>query len=208
MASQRSSEMSSAAAALLATPEKVRLRIGIGAAIVLVLVGLAVAVLVTALGPRGEELTIEPDAAASAAPTATIYVHVHGAVAAPGLFELPQGSRVVDAIAAAGGFTAEADRAAVNLARFVEDGEQLGVPVAGAAGEATGTPGVAADGRVNLNTADAAALETLPRVGPAMSARIIEWREANGRFTAIEDLLAVTGIGEKTLEGLRELVTV
>ncbi|MCW4384605.1 ComEA family DNA-binding protein [Salinibacterium sp. SYSU T00001] len=200
--------MSSAAAALLATPEKVRLRIGIGAAIVLVLVGLAVAVLVTALGPRGEELTIEPDAAASAAPTATIYVHVHGAVAAPGLFELPQGSRVVDAIAAAGGFTAEADRAAVNLARFVEDGEQLGVPVAGAAGEATGTPGVAADGRVNLNTADAAALETLPRVGPAMSARIIEWREANGRFTAIEDLLAVTGIGEKTLEGLRELVTV
>jgi competence protein ComEA len=64
------------------------------------------------------------------------------------------------------------------------------------------------DGRVNLNTADAAALETLPRVGPALAERILQWREANGRFAAIEDLMQVTGIGEKTFDGLRDLVTI
>ena len=66
---------------------------------------------------------------------------------------------------------------------------------------------LAAD-KVNINTADASALETLPRVGPAMAARIIDWREVNGRFAAIEDLMSVTGIGQKTFDGLKELVTV
>ena len=66
----------------------------------------------------------------------------------------------------------------------------------------------AGDGRVNLNTADAAALDTLPRIGPAMAQRIIDWRDANGRFTSVEDLLAVPGIGDKMLETLRDLVTV
>jgi len=132
-----------------------------------------------------------------------IYVHVLGAVASPGLYELPEGSRAVDAIASAGGFARKADEAAVNLARFVTDGEQIIVPVIGATTASTG-PG---SGLININSADATALETLPRIGPAMSARIIAWREANGRFTSVDDLKKVTGIGEATFAGLKDLVT-
>lgn len=208
MASHGTSGLSSAAAAVLASPGSVRLKVGVGAVIVLVLVGLAAAVLVSALGPRGAAVAIDGEVAASEVPASTLYVHVLGAVVSPGLFELHEGARAVDAIAAAGGFTAEADRGAVNLARFVDDGEQIAVPVLGAEGEAAVHTGVSGDGRVNINSASAAELETLPRVGPAMSARIIAWRETNGRFSSVDDLLAVTGVGEKTLEGFRDLVTV
>lgn len=209
MASPGTSPLSAAADAILAPPGPARLRFGIGAAVVLLLVGLGVAVLVSALGPRGQSTTV----GASAAPTSpdsgvSIYVHLLGAVNTPGLYELPDGARAVDAVAAAGGFTADADRAAVNLARFVSDGEQIAVPIIGAAQEPVGATGASADGLVNINLADAAALETLPRVGPALAARIIEWRDANGRFSSVDDLLAVTGIGEKTLDGMRDLVTV
>lgn len=146
-----------------------------------------------------------------------VYVHLHGAVAAPGLYRLASGARVVDAIAAAGGFGETADRGAVNLARAVEDGEQIVVPelgaqppvAAGGAGTGTGTEGGAPAGtKIDLNTADAASLDTLPRIGPAMAARIIAWRDENGRFTSVDDLLAVPGIGDKMLEALRDLVRV
>jgi len=144
------------------------------------------------------------------APPAAVYVHVSGAVLSPGLYVLDDGARVVDVIAVAGGFVADADESAVNLARQVSDGEQLHVPLQG---EASGTGGgaasaVAGDGRINLNVADAAQLESLPRIGPALAARIIQWRETNGGFTSVEDLLAVPGIGEKMLASLRDLVTV
>jgi competence protein ComEA len=138
------------------------------------------------------------------------YVHVEGAVRVPGLYLLPAGARVVDAVGAAGGFADDADAAALNLARPVTDGEQLHVPRVGeepAPGATAGTsPDV--DGVVNLNTADVAALDTLPRIGPAIAQRIIDWREKNGAFTSVDDLLAVPGIGEKMLAGLRELVRV
>ncbi len=141
-----------------------------------------------------------------------MYVHVSGAVRAPGLYVLRGSARVVDAIAAAGGFADGADSSGVNLARPVSDGEQLHVAAqgespptgAGTTGSGAGTP----DGRVNLNTADAAQLDTLPRIGAAMAERIIQWRDANGRFTSVEDLLAVPGIGDKMLESLRDLVTI
>ncbi len=142
---------------------------------------------------------------------AELYVHVSGAVREPGLYVVPAGSRLVDAVAAAGGFAKDAARDAVNLARTVSDGEQIAVPRKGeetapAAGPGGGTgPG---GGKVNLNTADEAALDTLPRIGPAIAQRIIQWREDNGRFTSVEDLLAVPGIGEKMLASLRDLVTV
>ncbi len=151
---------------------------------------------------------------------AAVYVHVDGAVERPGLYRLDPDARVVDAIAAAGGFTDVADRSGVNLARLVSDGEQLLVPEPGAAPPAGGAPGVGAapgtggpsgvdaDGRVDLNTADAAALDTLPRVGPALAERIIAWREENGRFTSVDDLVGVSGIGEKMLEALRDRVRV
>jgi competence protein ComEA len=156
----------------------------------------------------GAESTTAPVAA-------SVFVHVSGAVAAPGLYVLDEGARVVDAVAAAGGFADGADEQAVNLARPISDGEQLHVPAAGEvpasgtdAAAAPGAAGAAGDGRVNLNTADIAQLDTLPRIGPAMAQRIIEWRDANGRFTSVEDLLAVPGIGDKMLETLRDLVTV
>lgn len=173
----------------------------------LVLVGLGCAVLVSVLGDHGASVPLEATASpAVAASGATIFVHILGAVARPGLYELRDGDRAVDAVAAAGGFLDTADQAQLNLARLLVDGEQIVVPVVGETPAAP--PGTTAGGLVNLNTADAATLDTLPRVGPAMAARIIDWRESNGPFTTIDDLLNVSGIGTKTLDGLKDLVTV
>ena len=180
-----------------------------GVALTLVLGGLGIAVFVTAVTPHGSSTVIAPDdVEPSAEPVAAeIYVHILGQVARPGLYALPDGARAVDAVAAAGGFTPQADAGGVNLARFVSDGEQIVVPAVGEANSGA-APGVGGDGRVNLNTADAAALDTLPGVGPATAAKILAWREQHGRFEAVEDLLDVGGIGEAKLEALRDLVTV
>jgi competence protein ComEA len=181
-------------------------RVKAGGVVVLVLVGLGCAVLVSAFGDHGSTMPV-PQPTASAPPSgSTIFVHILGAVARPGLYELREGDRAVDAVAAAGGFLDTADQAQLNLARFVVDGEQIVVPAVGEV--PASAPGTTASGLVNVNTADAQTLETLPRVGPEMAARIIEWRETNGRFASIEDLLGVTGIGDKTFEGLKDLVTV
>lgn len=141
-----------------------------------------------------------------------LIVHVVGEVREPGVVELPAGARVRDAIDAAGGETEAAALAGVNLARRVSDGEQIVVP--DTAGAAVGAPDgggaepAADDGMVDLNAADAATLETLPRVGPALAQRIIDWREANGGFASVDQLLDVSGIGQKTLDGLRDRVRV
>ncbi|KRC35908.1 competence protein ComEA [Oerskovia sp. Root918] len=138
-------------------------------------------------------------------------MHVVGAVGAPGLVTVPEGSRVADALAAAGDATAEADLAGVNLAREVVDGEQIVVPrpgevVAAAPGPAT-APGSEA-GPVDLNSADQTALDALSGIGPVLAARIVEWREANGRFTSVEELGEVSGIGDALLARLRDQVRV
>lgn len=172
------------------------------------LVGLGSAVLVSVWGTQGtssEVVPQTPDSTIAPSVSATILVHVLGAVERPGLYELADGDRAMDAIAAAGGFTDSADRDQLNLAQAVVDGEQIRVP---AVGEVTAEPVEASDGLINLNSADAAALDTLPRVGPAMAARIIQWREDNGGFTAVEDLLSVSGIGQKTFDSLKDLVRV
>jgi competence protein ComEA len=188
-------------------------RLGVGAVIVLVLAAFAVTVVIGIVrGGAGsaEEVPLPTGTASASASVVDVYVHVDGAVARPGLYALPAGARVVDAIAAAGGLGEGADQAAVNLARPVSDGEQIVVPVVGAAPSATpgagGTTG--ADAPVDLNSADQAALETLPRIGPALAERILAWREENGRFQSVDDLLAVPGIGEKLLAGLRDRVRV
>lgn len=183
------------------------MRVGAGAALILVLVGVGVAVLITAVTPHGVSAVVQPSstpAAPDAAGGSVIYVHILGQVEHPGLYALRDGDRGVDIVAAAGGFTAEADPAGINLARFLADGEQIVVP---AVGEVAAASGTTADGRVNLNTADAAALDTLPRIGPALAERILAWREKNGPFASVEDLLDVPGIGDAILEGLRDLVT-
>ena len=177
---------------------------------VVVLVALAVTIAIGIV--RGamtpvDRIDVDPSPVATAHDDAELYVHVSGAVREPGLYVLP--ARGVDPIAAAGGCAGHAARDAVKLARAVADGEQLPVPRQGEeAPVAPVVPGTSADGRVDINTADATLLETLPRIGPALAARIIAWRDDNGGFTSVEDLLAVPGIGDTMLEALRDLVTV
>ena len=178
--------------------------------LVLLLVAIVIAVFITGMTPRGSTATVAATETAPVVELATVpelYVHVLGRVAAPGLYVLGEGSRVVDAVAAAGGFVEGADQGAVNLARLLSDGEQLYVPAEGEQPPLVAGMG-ATTGPVNLNTADIAALDSLPRIGPALAARILAWRESNGRFEAVEDLLAVSGIGQSTFDGLRDLVTV
>ncbi len=146
------------------------------------------------------------------APTVTrlvsesLTVHVAGAVLAPGLVQLPADSRVADAVAAAGGATADADLAALNLAGALVDEQQVIVPtrnmLTGAAAAAE------SDGRVRLNVASASEIETLPGVGPVLAERIVAHRDTFGPFGEIEDLLDVSGIGEAKLAGLRDVVVV
>ncbi|WP_022883928.1 helix-hairpin-helix domain-containing protein [Glaciibacter superstes] len=215
-------------------PERARLRLGVGAAVVLLIVALVVAVVVSALAQQANQRVLAPgegvstpgatgswspdgvvgDAEADAA-GAIIFVHVLGAVSRPGLFELHEGARVMDAVAAAGGLLDTADPGGVNLARVLSDGEQLTVPAIGevAPGAAPGgaAPGAGGDGSatvVNLNTATVGDLETLPRIGPTLAQRIIDYRDANGRFGSIDDLRNVSGIGDKTFDGLKDLITV
>jgi competence protein ComEA len=179
-----------------------------GAAVVLVLVALAVIVLVSAASAAGRSEVVGP-AEGSAAPGEPegdpVLVHVLGAVAAPGLYRLPPGARVVDAVTAAGGLAADADPGALNLARRLADGEQLRVLAAWEAPPpvASGQPA----GPVDLNAATAEQLDTLPRIGPAIAARIVEWRTQHGPFASVDDLLDIGGIGTTTVEGLRGLVT-
>lgn len=191
-------------------PARRRLRLSVGAAVVLALVVLSAAVGLGIVrgqaGPTSAVPLTDPGVSAAAAPGGQLYVHVLGAVTSPGLYVLDAEARLVDAVAAAGGTTDEADLAGVNLARVLADGEQVVVPALGATGGETGA--APQDDRVDLNTADQAALETLPRIGPALAERILAWRDENGRFRSVDDLLAVPGIGEKLLAGLRDAVRV
>jgi competence protein ComEA len=166
-----------------------------------------------------EPASEEPTPAEVAEPV-NVVVHVVGAVLRPGVYEVQEGSRVADVVARAGGLTGDAQESAVNLARVVTDGEQVNVPtqdevaqgvVADRPDEAVSASVPAASapgGPVNVNTADAALLETLPGVGPVTAAEIIADREANGPFASVDDLLRVSGIGDKRLEALRGLVVV
>ena len=128
--------------------------------------------------------------------------------------DLPGGARVVDAVEAAGGLAPSADPARVNLAALLADGQRVYVLAVGedaalaAPGDAATGPGTPAAGPVNLNTADSAALDSLPGIGPATAAAILEHRAKVGRFTSVDQLLDVPGIGEAKLEALRDLVTV
>lgn len=157
----------------------------------------------------------------AAAPTqpapGPLVLSVSGRVARPGLIELPDGSRVADALEAAGGALPGTDLSALNLARRVVDGEQIAVGVPPAP-DAAGTPAasgtaeeagaVPSGGPVDLNTATEAQLDALPGVGPVTAQRILEWRRRNGRFVRVEQLREIEGIGERRFAQLRELVVV
>jgi len=137
----------------------------------------------------------------------TVIIHVIGQVHRPGIVELDEGARVVDALDASGGITAEADVEALNLARILTDGEQIYVPAVGEDITLRPTSHTGSQtGPISLSRADQATLETLPGVGPALAERIIAFREKHGPFQAVSDLLAVSGIGPAILERLSDLV--
>ncbi len=146
----------------------------------------------------------------SAAEPTELVIDVIGEVVDPGIVTVPPGSRVHEAIEAAGGLDGEVDTSGVNLARVLEDGEQIIVGPApeiapGAAGAPAG--GAAPGAKISLNQATVEQLDTLPGVGPVTAAAIIAWRDENGSFSSVEDLLDVKGIGDVTFAELRDLVT-
>lgn len=176
-------------------------------------------------GAQGTSLvatTTATSASVEQSSTAKVWIHVIGAVRHPGLYELPEGARVEDGVEAAGGFVGNAAPEAVNLARKVADGEQVSIPTqdqakhgltggasAGGSGAVAGGGGGAATaGPIDLNSATADQLDTLPGVGPATALKIVADREASGPFASVEDLGRVSGIGPKKLEALKDLVSV
>lgn len=148
------------------------------------------------------------DASARTTVAKELRVHAAGAVVHPGVVVVPAGARVADVVAAAGGPAVDADLDQVNLAAPVADGERIYVPRQGEAapppiaGGATAS-GPASDGIVNINTADLAALETLPGVGPSTAQAIIDYRREHGRFRSLDDLLNVRGIGPAKLSQIK-----
>ena len=169
------------------------------------------------LPQRGEPIqlvTATPESATLTTPTpSTVQVHVVGAVKNPGVYVLPENARNIDAITAAGGATSEADLERINLSEFIRDGQRVYVPYKGepiSTSERSSTISLSptVPTLVNINTADADALMSLPGIGEVKAAAIIAYRETYGPFTSIEALLNVKGIGQSTLEGLREHITI
>lgn len=170
--------------------------------------------------PKGEAITLMPP------PTpAPLMVHVAGDVVQPGVYSIPSGSRVRDAIEAAGGLSAQASAAALNLAAFVEDGAQILVPtkpptaaptsLVSTGGGQTSTGNTAptpvppsTPGLININTATVEELDSLPGIGPAIAQRIIDYRTENGPFAQIEDIMNVSGIGPATFEKIKDMIVV
>ena len=175
-------------------------------AIWLVAVGLAVFAGMRLFGGGGEAgpaaVRVEGGPAGAAAPAARrgaaeIYVHVAGAVRRPGLLRVAADTRVATALERAGGPTGRADLTAVNLAAKVQDGQQIVVPVKGAAAQASDSP-------AHLSSATAEQLDEIDGIGPTLAERIVEYRDAHGGFRSVEELARVDGIGEKRLATLRD----
>lgn len=172
-----------------------------------VLVGLlaAGAILLAASQPRGHPVTLVPPP-----PQAPLVVHVSGAVIAPGVYTLPVGSRVQDAVLAAGGYTQVADDQAHNLAARLSDGEWIRVPfhadyeLQGAADDLANEPGM----RLNINTATRYELEALPGITPVLAERILKYREWYGEFETLDDLLVIYGMTRETFDLIKDLLSV
>jgi competence protein ComEA len=153
------------------------------------------------------EVAIQPSAEAQINPqsSATLFVQVVGAVVEPGVYEVPMNSRVMDAVALAGGLSSNADPASLNLARIVQDGEQI---IVGAVGDARSRRSTSSSSdKVNINTATAEDFDSLPRIGATLAERIIAYRDEHGPFAGVESLLEVPGIGDLTLAGMRDKIT-
>ena len=161
----------------------------------------------------------DDESSAKSSSAAEVYVDVDGAVVRPGVYRLKDGARVSQAIDAAGGLTVEADVTGLNRASKITDGQKIYVPtvgeqqaaaaVGGAESSAATTPGAgSSSGLVNINTASAAELQTLSGIGPSMAQSIIDERTQNGAFASVDDLMRVSGIGEKKLAKIKDCICV
>ncbi|MFM8320908.1 MAG: ComEA family DNA-binding protein [Chloroflexota bacterium] len=171
-------------------------------------------ILLAARQPHGEAVILNQP------PTPRpVMVHVSGAVLHPGVYALPYNSRVVDGLEAAGGAAPGADTGKLNQAAFLEDGGLLLVPTllptqppapprSAAATRTAAPPAAQTAGKININTATAAELESLPWIGPATAQKIIAYRQAHGPFKTIQAIIEVPGIGQKTFEAIQDLITV
>ncbi len=175
-----------------------------------VLIGLlgAGVILLVSSPPRGEAIRLLPPPAAS-----PLVIDVSGAVSHPGVYELPQGSRVQDALQAAGGALPEADLSTLNLAGPLEDGALVSVPLKGEVqsppSRSVNIPIPETSGSlININIATQEQLESLPGIGPTLAQRIIDYRQANGPFASIEAIQDVSGIGPGIFEKIKDLITV
>jgi competence protein ComEA len=195
-----------------------------GRRVVVAIVALAAVGLVGGYGvamrakPKAEKISLaSPGPAGAAKPSGRlVYVHVGGAVHRPGLYEVPDGSRVFDAVRAAGGATDQADLDSLNLASKVKDGDKILVPARvepGADPPPGGAPGAggsaaSAGGLINLNSATLEQLDSLPGVGPSTAQKIIDYRTQHGGFRSVDELMDVPGIGPAKFAELKDQVTV
>lgn len=138
---------------------------------------------------------------------ADLYVDISGQVKKPGVYQVPDGTRLFEVIKMAGGLTIDADKDGFNQAEVVSDGEKIIIPVKGEATDIVTTPGTTSTGLININTADSTTLQEIPGVGPATADKIISYRNENGRFMSKEDIKNVSGIGDKTYEKMKDKIT-
>ena len=168
--------------------------------------------------PTSGRVEILPPPTITTAPPATpvvLVVYVSGAVTNPGVYELPEDSRIEHAIESAGGFAIDAFRPGINLARSVSDGQQIHIPnekeayapapIAISSFEESDSS-ISSSGPININAASVDELTTLPGIGPAIANRIIEFRQSNGRFRSIEEIKKVRGIGDATFANVKDSI--
>lgn len=156
--------------------------------------------------PAPQEIISDNTSSSTPAEPEKIMVSLAGAVKNPGVYTLKTGDRLYQVIDLAGGFTEEAATEQINLARLLKDEDHFYIPKKG---EITDNPfSSTSGGKININTATQASLETLPGIGPALASRIIAYRQTNGPFKTIEEIKEVSGIGEKRFEAIKDLITV
>jgi competence protein ComEA len=162
------------------------------------LIGLLAAGIIwlSASKPRGEPVVMLPTAT-----TGMLTVYISGAVATPGVYVLPDGSRLDDAVQAAGGLAPAAEAEKINLAALLEDGQQVDVPGVVDTGHINA-------GRVNINTASVSELDALPGIGPTTAQAIVDYRLQNGQFQFIQDIQKVPGIGPTTYDRIKDYITI
>lgn len=193
--------------------KSLRFRAAVGGAVILGLVVIVIAIAISA-SPKTTQTDLPQDLTASGsasnsefvASSFSVMVHVVGEVNAPGMYELEADSRVIDAVMAAGGLTSNAAECAVNLARTVNDGEQLTIPALSQGCSPTQSGSVAGS-PLSLNSATAEQFDSLPGIGPTLADRILQFRDAQGGFSSVDQLNDVSGIGDKLFAGLKDLVT-